>query len=81
MLLREIMEVDFCIYDISLYLDTHPNDERAIMLNNSYVKKAQELRFAYAKKYGALRLDMLSKSPYDYVEGPWPWEIDYCGCY
>lgn len=79
-MLRELMEIDFCLLEINMYLDTHPYDERAIMMHNDFSKKSHQLEYEYSLKYGPLKNTMLSKCPYEYVKGPWPWEIDYCGC-
>lgn len=78
--LIELMEISFCLLDINLFLDTHPNDQKALMLHNTWAKKYQELNYEYSSMYGPLQNTMLSKYPYEYVQSPWPWEIDYCGC-
>lgn len=79
-MLRELMEISFCLLDINLYLDTHPNDAKALMMHNDFAKQYQQLNYEYAIKYGPLQNTMLSKYPYEYVQSPWPWEIDYDGC-
>ena len=79
-LLRELMEVEFCVLDLALYLDTHPNDEGALRLHNTFVSKYNELEAMYKLKYGPLTIYDMSKYPWQYIQSPWPWEIDYCGC-
>lgn len=54
MLLKEIMEVGFLLVETNLYLDTHPEDERALRLHNTYSQKYGELKSLYEAKYGLL---------------------------
>lgn len=79
-LLKEIMEVGFCLVETNLYLDTHPTDERALALHNTYSRNYDELTRQYHMKYGPLMPIQMSKSPWEWIESPWPWEIDYSKC-
>ena len=53
-LLHEIMAVDFKLYDLQLYLDTHPFDEDALCMYQNLVNDADELTEEYEEKYGPL---------------------------
>jgi len=76
-LLKEIMAVDFSLVELNLYLDTHPMDQRALNLNNDYVMKHKMLRERYEKEFGPLSHRFVSGCPYEWIQDPWPWEIDY----
>lgn len=76
-LLKEIMAIDFVVYELALFLDTHPNDRRALEDHNNYSRRSRELRSIFEKKYGPLVLDSESEFPYQYINNPWPWEIRY----
>lgn len=76
-LLKELMEVGFVLVETDLYLDTHPNDERAIRLHNTYSQKYSELESLYQARYGPLKYTGMSGCPWGYVNGPWPWEINF----
>ena len=76
-LLKEIMEVGFVLIETNLYLDIQPNDERALRLHNSYSQKYKELESLYQAKYGPLRYTEMSSCPWAYINGPWPWEINF----
>jgi len=76
-LLKEIMAVDFAVYELALFLNTHPTDRRALEDHNTFATKSQELKAMYEKKYGPLVLDSISEFPYQYINDPWPWEIRY----
>ncbi len=79
-LLRELMDISFCLVETNLYLDTHPTDERALRLHNNFSEQYSELVEEYTKQYGPLKYTQQSGCPWEYIKGPWPWEIDYKGC-
>ena len=72
-LLHEIMSLNFAINDLVLYLDTHPNDERALCLHNNYSKTLKELKDKYQKVYGPLSI-YFPCNKWRWLEEPWPWE-------
>lgn len=74
-LLKEIMAADFMLIDLNLYLDTHPNDQRAIMLYNQWVQQSMLLKQNYQRMYGPLTQNMFqSKCPWQWIQSPWPWQ-------
>jgi len=79
-MLKELMEISFCLLDINLFLDTHPNDEKALRLHNTFALQYQELEKQYSIEYGPIKSTSLSKYPWEYINEPWPWEIDYPKC-
>lgn len=72
-LLREIMSLNFAINDLVLYLDTHPNDSRAIRMHGEYSEKLMKLTEKYQKLYGPLTVNFVSDT-WDWIDQPWPWE-------
>lgn len=74
-LMREIMAADFSIIDLNLYLDTHPNDLRAIMLRNNFINRSVSLRYEYERLYGPINAQLSPSScPWQWIKSPWPWE-------
>jgi spore coat protein JB len=73
-LLRNLMAADFTVIDLNLYLNTHPYDQNAICIYNQSVQRAKILRENYERMYGPLTPAFISSCPYQWVEGPWPWE-------
>ncbi len=61
-LLRKIMEYKFYVNDLTLYLDTHPNDKKALGLHNDYVKKLEEVTKEFEKMYGPLTVETVMES-------------------
>ncbi len=74
-LLRAIQMYDFYLVDLNLYLDTHPNDRRALAKFNEYREKRQMAHEAYLEKCGPLTaVQNSSDEHFDWVDDPWPWE-------
>ncbi|GIQ69878.1 spore coat protein CotJB [Xylanibacillus composti] len=76
-LLHELQAVDFVLVELNLYLDTHPNDLKAIEEYNRYAVKRKELACAYEEKYGPLMHfgHSYSKYPWQWADEPWPWQV------
>ena len=73
--LIEIMQHQFAVYDIALYLDTHPNDMRALEAHKKYTTMLHELIMAYEEIHGPMTLLSHHGDYRKYVNEPWPWEI------
>ena len=72
-MIMKIRELDFAIVELGLYLNTHPDDRRALCLHNTYSKQAKELKDKYQKVYGPLTMDYPCNK-WRWLEQPWPWE-------
>ena len=72
-LLHEIMALNFAVNDLVLYLDTHPEDSKAICMHNEYVKKVIALTEKYQSLFGPLTVNFTSDT-WDWINEPWPWE-------
>lgn len=72
-LLNNIRNLKFSIKDLSLYLDTHPNDEKALCLHNKYCNMLKPLEENYQKIYGPLTINFPCNK-WRWLEEPWPWE-------
>ncbi len=76
-LLRIIQALEFTAIDLTLYLDTHPADERALAEYNEVSRRLQEAMMDYQRRYGALK--SYGHSPpqtrWTWIDEPWPWEV------
>ena len=63
----------FAIIELGLYLDTHPDDKKAICLHKEYANKFKDLEDKYQKMYGPLSI-MYPCNKWRWLEQPWPWE-------
>lgn len=77
-LLREISAVSFAAWELHLYLDTHPCDEKAIEMHKKYSERAMELKEEYEEYFGPLTHK--AGSGLVWIKDPWPWEYTECGC-
>lgn len=77
-MLREIQELEFYCVELNLYLDNHPDCERALADYNMYTEKLINLKNIFEMKYGPLANFGFSPSqfPWQWVEEPWPWQED-----
>ena len=79
-LMDKINQYSFAVNEANLYLDTHPFDTEAL----AYFQKYRELRVEaikeYAKYYAPLAIDyaVCDKTPWSWVNEPWPWEGVEC---
>ncbi|MCF6094604.1 spore coat protein CotJB [Microaerobacter geothermalis] len=78
-LVRKLQEVQFGLVELQLYLDTHPEDHRAIAQYNMLADRLQMLKAEYESHDGPIAQYGWSKSPREWVwvSQPWPWEIEY----
>ncbi|MFC0523120.1 spore coat protein CotJB [Pontibacillus salicampi] len=76
-LLENIQAIDFVLVELTLYLDTHPNDYIAIQQFNECAKQSKLLKKQYEKSYGPLRQygESYSGYPWNWGDAPWPWQV------
>lgn len=72
-LLNEIRCLTFAITDLAEYLNTHPQDERAICLHRKYCNELKDLKDMYQRVYGPLSI-YCPCNKWRWLEEPWPWE-------
>jgi len=75
--MNRLQAMDFAIGELSLYLDTHPNDTEALELFQTYVETYADALQKFEQDYGAsTRYGAGIRGRYDWTDGPWPWEYD-----
>ncbi len=75
-LTKKLAAADFALWDLHLYLDTHPGDLNAVGLHNKLQKNALMLRAEYESAFG--KLTAFDAQGVEWLCDPWPWEK--CGC-
>lgn len=76
-LLRKLQAADFALIDTVLYLDTHPADKDALDCYDKYQRVSDELRAEFTSRYGALENSDVNTGDYfEWVNNPWPWEME-----
>ena len=72
-MLQKIRCLEFAINELALYLDTHPDDQKALCLHRKYCKEVKELKDKYQKVFGPLTINYPCNK-WRWLEEPWPWE-------
>ena len=72
-MMDQIRALEFGIVELALYLDTHPEDQKALCLHKKYCKEVKELKDKYQKVYGPLTINYPCNK-WRWLEEPWPWE-------
>ena len=62
----------FVVTDLQLFIDTHPNNERAKTLILTFKTELNKLKEYYNTNFTPLTMDSISNE--SYITGPWPWE-------
>ena len=69
-MLERIKCLNFAITELGLYLDTHPEDEKALCLHRKYCKEYRDLTDKYQKVYGPLTIQFPCNK-WRWLEEPW----------
>lgn len=76
-MLNEINEVSFAVNDLSLYLDTHPCDEKALKCFEEMSSRRNALLKEFAENFEPLTIDTAidgCTETWKWTEQPFPWE-------
>lgn len=76
-LMQKIQSYEFAINELALYLDTHPEDEKALNLHRRYCNEVKDLKDKYQKVYGPLTINVPCNK-WKWIDEPWPWEGGMC---
>ena len=73
--LKDLMALDFKLYDLQLYLNTHPFDKEALALYQDVADEAEVARAEYEEKYGPLKaVNAETDCEWLWSKNPGPWE-------
>ena len=64
----------FAVWELHLFLDTHPNNKEAARRLEEYQARAQRLGKEYEEKFGPLGETTQDTSRWAWISDPWPWE-------
>lgn len=74
-LMKQLMAYKFAINDMSLFLNTHPEDERALRYHNEYVCEFNKIKDEYEREFGPITFETEMDS-WQWVTDRWPWEAE-----
>ena len=69
---RKLASLQFTMWELHLYLDTHPFDKTAKMRLNVYSKNYMQMKAQYENQFGPLTA--MSGHGEDWLKSPWPWD-------
>lgn len=76
-MMQKIREYDFAIIETVLFLDTHPNNLKALRYYSKLRAEREALVAEYERNVGPITMKgNMSENEWDWVAGPWPWEGD-----
>ena len=72
-LFEYINQISFAVDDVKLFLDTHPEHQKAVDYFHKSLKE-------YAEVYGPLTVDTVSEicDCLNWINEPWPWQEGGC---
>lgn len=74
-LMRIIQKYDFALKELNLYLDTHPNCQRALAKYRKYLQLKNTAEDEFARKFGPINTEeVIDMNRWTWVDDPWPWE-------
>ena len=69
-MMKQIKCLSFAIVDIAEYLDTHPNDRKAICLHKEYCNQLEDIKDKYQRIFGPLTI-YYPCNKWRWLEEPW----------
>lgn len=74
-MMRRVQMLSFVLVDVALYLDTHPNCERALCFYHKYNALYKQAAEEYESAFGPITpASVRSTVTWTWIEEPWPWE-------
>ena len=76
-LLNRINQVSFAVNEMTLFLDSHPDNEEALAYMEEKSALRREALEEYARRFGPLTIDTANDTcsrSFEWVSQPWPWE-------
>ncbi len=75
--LEEIQAIDFVVHELTLYLDTHPNDQHALRQFQQFAHYKQQIQRDFESRYGSLVQNTTGplSDEWNWGKGPWPWQV------
>lgn len=79
-LMLAVYQTGFALDDATLYLDTHPCDERALEYYNVMKRAYKKAYNEYTAKFGPLKINDVDVAcgKWNWAKTPWPWEMEGC---
>ncbi len=74
MLLNRLSALQFTMWELHIYLDTHPHDRAAFSMYEKYKKEVACAQKEYEEKFGCLKSADCENG--EWLKEPWPWQYE-----
>ena len=72
----KLQAAQFALWELHLYLDTHPEDLESIAAYKRYAAKYAMMKNEYEEQYGPI--SALAAPGVAWLKNPWPWDSEVC---
>ena len=72
-MMKQIKCLNFAVVELAEYLDTHPDDRKALCLHKEYCNQLENIKDKYQRAFGPLSINCPCNK-WRWLEEPWPWE-------
>ena len=73
---RRMDALSFSIWELHLFLDSHPYNQDATKKYWEYKEKLKELKEEYKRLYGTPYENSEETCRWQWINSPWPWQLD-----
>ena len=77
-MLKKLSAVQFALWEMHLYLDTHPWDLQMLEAHSKAEMKYKALKHEFEESFCPLTSS--KAQGFEWLKGPWPWEFEECDC-
>ena len=76
-LYTKLQEISFVLYDLALFLDSHPHNQAALEFFHDNQALYDKYSREYQNSYGPMTIfDVDTTDGWTWTQGPWPWEVE-----
>lgn len=74
---RRISAYAFAVWELEVFLDTHPDNQRAMETRKAYREMLAQLKAEYEQQFGPyiVTSDDVEGDRWTWVDNPWPWDL------
>ncbi|MCI5651039.1 MAG: spore coat protein CotJB [Ruminococcus bromii] len=73
---RRISSIQFAMWELHLYLDSHPYCAEAAKKLAEYREQYRKLKTDYEDQYGPLNETSRDTNRWAWISDPWPWDAE-----
>ena len=75
-LMKKVQALSFAKVEAELYLDGHPDSQKALDYYKGILNELDEAMTEYQNKYGPIFAEGVMGDRWTWVDGKWPWQLE-----